>query len=165
MRTRIVVAVLGGALAAVLLVAGSIATGDSAEQAGAPIGQRVLFGVLTGPKEVDADGNKGGGDRNGRGSFTATLDAGQLCFGITAKNIGDPVASHIHRGGPNVAGPVVVELTEPSGGDPGSSSGCVDVAGPLGRAILRNPKRYYANVHNQAFPGGAIRGQLFQKSR
>jgi hypothetical protein len=34
----------------------------------------------------------------------------------------------------------------------------------LVRAINRNPRGYYTNLHNADFPGGAIRGQLFRVS-
>jgi hypothetical protein len=58
-----------------------------------------------------------------------------------------------------------VPLTpHPSGGDPGASSGCVTVDAALSRAILKNPHKFYANVHTAAFGGGAVRGQLFRKS-
>jgi hypothetical protein len=33
------------------------------------------------------------------------------------------------------------------------------------RAFLRNPGKYYANVHTEEFGGGAVRGQLFGLSR
>ena len=115
-------------------------------------------------KEVDATGQRGVGDPDGRGSFTAIVDGDQLCFGITVKNIDKPVAAHIHKAKPSLAGPVVVPLTQPSSGDPGASSGCVTVDAAVARAILKHPRRYYANVHTMAFPGGAVRGQLFRKS-
>jgi hypothetical protein len=166
MRIRIV-AVTVAACAAVLLVAGAMATGKTKPQArsGATSNtNQALFAVLAGNKEVDANGGKGAGDKNGRGSFTAIVDGGKLCFAITAKNLDAPVAAHIHKGQANENGNVVVPLTQPSDGDPGASSGCVTVKAALARAILKNPSRYYANVHTQAFPGGAIRGQLFAKS-
>src|SRR5688572_28228205 len=77
---------------------------------GAQGGDSALFSVLTGAKEVNSTGQTGAGDRNGRGSFSATLDGRMLCYGIQVKNISDPAASHIHRGGPRVAGPVVQTL-------------------------------------------------------
>jgi hypothetical protein len=132
---------------------------------GAQGGDNALFAVLTGAKEVAPNGTKGDGDRNGRGSFSATLDGRQLCYGLQVKNIGDPGAAHIHRGGRNVAGPVVQELEHPTSGDPGASSACVRLSRSLARDLRQHPKRYYVNVHNTAFPNGAIRGQLFAKSR
>ena len=169
MRTRIV-AVTVAACAAVLLVAGTMASGKAKPHAQARSGangkleNRALFAVLTGRKEVDATGQRGVGDPDGRGSFTATVDGAQLCFGITVKNIDQPVAAHIHKAKPSLAGPVVVPLTQPSSGDPGASSGCATVDTTLARAILKHPHRYYANVHTMAYPGGAVRGQLFRRS-
>ena len=167
MRTRIV-AVAVAACAAVLLVAGAMASGKAKPQARsgakAKLENRALFAVLTGRKEVDASGQRGVGDPDGRGSFTAIVDGDQLCFAITVKNIDQPVAAHIHKAKPSLAGPVVVPLTQPSSGDPGASSGCMTVETGLARAILKHPHRYYANVHTMAFPGGAVRGQLFRRS-
>jgi hypothetical protein len=170
MRTRISIAVAAAAVALIVLAGGALAgsgakPGTHARSHGKPaIENRALFAVLTGRKEVDENGRKGAGDPDGRGSFTATVDGDQLCFGITVKNLDQPVAAHIHKGRRNQNGPIVVTLTPPSSGDPGGSSGCVTVDPALARAILRHPRKYYANIHTEAFAGGAVRGQLFRKS-
>jgi hypothetical protein len=127
-------------------------------------GDRAIFAVMTGAKEIDVTGEHHG-DPNGRGSFSATLDGRQLCYGMTVKNINDPVAAHIHRGGPKVAGPVVQPLEQPAAGDPGASSACVRISRSLARGLRTNPSRYYVNVHTADLPNGAVRGQLFARSR
>jgi len=132
---------------------------------GAQGGDRALFAVMTGAKEVDANGNRNTGDRNGRGSFSATLDGRQLCYGMQVKNIEDPAAAHIHRGGPRAAGPVVQELEHPTAGDPGASSGCVRLSRSLARSLRSNPGGFYVNVHTPGLPNGAVRGQLFARAR
>ena len=168
MRQRIVF-VLFGIVGTIVLVSGAAFAGSTAKLAGstkaASSSNAALFAVLTGRKEVSANGRRGAGDPDGRGSFTATVDGTQLCFGITVTNIDTPNGAHIHKARPNQSGPIVVPLTPPSGGDPGASSGCVTVAADLAAAILKNPSKYYANVHTAAFPAGAIRGQLFRLSR
>jgi hypothetical protein len=131
---------------------------------GAQDGNGALFAVMTGAKEVDVNGEHHG-DPNGRGSFSATLDGRQLCYGIQVKNINDPVAAHIHRGGKSVAGPVVQELQAPTAGDPGASSACVRLSRSLARSLRRNTGRFYVNVHTPDLPNGAVRGQLFARSR
>lgn len=134
-----------------------------APSVGAQGGDRAFFASMNGAKEVDTSGERGNGDRNGRGSFSATLDGRQLCYGIQVKNIDDPAAAHIHRGGRRVAGPVVQELVHPTSGDPGSSTNCVRLSRSLARELAGNPGRFYVNVHNAAFPNGAVRGQLFAR--
>jgi hypothetical protein len=151
--------VLGVAVAGVLMLALTVPVGAQNS------GDRALFAVLTGAKEVDPDGRRGTGDPNGRGSFSATLDGRQLCYGIQVKNISDPAAAHIHRGGRRVAGPVVQALEHPEAGDPGSSSACVRVARSLARQLRSNPGGFYVNVHTPDYPNGAVRGQLFARSR
>jgi hypothetical protein len=168
MRTRIVLVGCGAAVLLALLVGAALAgaAAKPTESTSATAGNGgALFAVLTGRKEIGTDGRRGAGDPDGHGSFTATVDGNQLCFGITVTNIDTPNAAHIHKARPNQSGPVVVPLTAPSGGDPGASSGCVSVESTLAGAILRNPSKYYANVHTAAYPGGAVRGQLFRLSR
>ena len=153
MKSRIAIAALSAAL--VLAVAIPLALGASGERT------RALQTVMNGKKEVDANGTKNTGDRNGLGSFTAVIDSGQLCFGLTVRDLDAPVAAHIHRGGPNVAGPVVLALEpHPATGDPGASSACVPVASRLANELLKRPNRFYVNVHTGPFPNGAVRGQL-----
>jgi hypothetical protein len=153
MRRRYVIL---GAVAAAAVMLG-VAT-----QVGAQSGDRAFFAVMNGAKEDAAGGT---GDSNGRGSFSATLDGRQFCYGIQVKNISDPVDAHIHRGGPDVAGGVVQPLEPPAAGDPGVSSDCVRLSRSLARSLRNRPGRFYVNVHTGDFPGGAVRGQLFARSR
>jgi hypothetical protein len=167
MRTRIILVLAAAATAVTLLSTGALAGATHrASQATTSKERRALFAVMTGRKEVDqTTGKRGAGDPDGRGSFTATIDGTSLCFGITVTNLDQPVAAHIHKARPNKNGGIVVPLTAPTAGDPGASSGCVTIAPDLAAAILKNPHRYYANVHTTTFPGGAVRGQLFGKTR
>jgi hypothetical protein len=101
----------------------------------------------------------GPGDENGTGKATFVLNPGQgtICYTLEAANIDAATAAHIHRAPSTLPGPVVVPLAAPTP----TSSGCVNnVARELIVDILANPDQYYVNVHNAAFPGGAIRGQL-----
>ena len=152
MKSRIAIAALSAAL--VLAVAIPLAMGASGERT------KSLAAVMNGKKEVDENGKKNSGDLNGLGTFTAIVDSGQLCFGITVRDLDAPVAAHIHRGGPKVMGPVVLPLTQPADGDPGASSACVPVESKLANELLKRPSRFYVNVHTGKFPNGAVRGQL-----
>ena len=112
---------------------------------------------LSGANEVP-----GPGDDDGTGGATvsiAMLDetTGEVCWDLAYSGIDAPTAAHIHEGAADVAGPVVVDF-----GTPGATShtGCADVTAELAQDIVANPAGYYVNVHNEAFPGGAIRGQL-----
>ena len=146
-----------GALAAVGLTLAVAGSGGA--QGG---GDRAIFAVMSGAKEVDVNGEHHG-DPNGRGTFSATLDGRQLCYGITVKNINNPVAAHIHRGSAKVAGPVIQPLEQPATGDPGASSACVRISRSLARGLRRNPSRFYVDVHTADLPNGAVRGQLFAR--
>jgi hypothetical protein len=122
-----------------------------------------LFAALNGQNEIGEDGERGAGDRNGGGSFSAVIKGRELCYGLAVRDIEDPTMAHIHRGGRNTNGPILVPLTHPETGDPGASSACTELSRSLVRQIRRNPGGFYVNVHNSAFPDGAVRGQLFSR--
>ena len=127
----------------------TLAAGTAAQEGGRP------FTVsMTGAAE-----RPGPGDPDGTGTAEIRVNAGQnrVCYTLTVSNIDAATAAHIHRGGVSVAGPPVVNLQAPAGG---SSNGCVDVTRALAQEIIRSPANFYVNVHNAAFPNGAIRGQL-----
>jgi hypothetical protein len=110
---------------------------------------------LTGAAEVP-----GPGDPDGWGHATIRINQQRhaVCYKLVVRRIAPATAAHIHVGGPDVAGPVVVGLGAPTDG---RSSGCVANVDPeLVRNLLRNPRDYYVNVHNAEYPAGAVRGQL-----
>jgi CHRD domain len=98
------------------------------------------------------------GDPNGSGFVVVQLDKskGKVCWTFSKiKNIGTPMAAHIHKGKKGVAGPVVIPL-----GAAYKAKGCITAKKHDIGEILEYPDRYYVNIHNSAFPNGAIRGQL-----
>jgi hypothetical protein len=121
----------------------------------APPGSAV-FAKLDGEHEVpDAD-------PDGYGTFSAGFRGTQLCYGLQVFKIGAPTAAHIHQAAAGANGPIRVGLAVPGSGAAGASARCTTLTTTLANAIKANPGRYYVNVHNGAFPNGAIRGQLFR---
>jgi hypothetical protein len=157
--SRRLVALLGAVCLLLLGLGSAIAVGHGdGDDRGK---SRGLFADLNGRNELDPmTFQRGAGDPDGFGSASVTFDGGQVCFGITVANLETPIAAHIHRGRKFENGPVVVPLTQPSPGDPGASSGCTAVADKLAAEIQADPRGFYVNVHTEAFPDGAVRGQL-----
>lgn len=175
MRRRVLSAVAVGVVAAVIamlgLAGGAVADDDNGDHHGR------LVAHLTGEAEVP-----GPGDPDGSGSARVEVKPqhGAVCFQLRWEDIDAPTAAHIHFGPPDVAGPIVVTffMTSASPDQPPTLpetitgvSGCTEeVALPEGapfdsatallRNIKRHPRQYYVNIHNLAFPAGAIRGQL-----
>jgi hypothetical protein len=115
-----------------------------------------FFAIMEGAYETAA------ADTDGHGVASFLLNGNQICFSLLARNITAPTAAHIHRGRAGVSGPVVVTLTAPAlTSGVARSVGCVAASGGIIRAIRLTPSGFYVNVHNAAFPDGAIRGQLF----
>ena len=111
--------------------------------------------VLTGSAEAP-----GPGDPDGTGFAEIILNVGQgtVCWSVSFDNIDAPTAAQIHRAPAGVPGGVVVPLSP-------IASGCTSADPALIQAIIDNPQDYYVNVHNPAFPGGAIRGQLSNRGQ
>lgn len=137
---------------ALLGSASLIATATTAEHIRA--GGTVLTATLTGAAE-----RPGPGDTDGSGSIEITVNPGQkrICYELTVAGIDTPAAAHIHIAPVTDPGPIVIPFPVPPLGD---SSGCIDVTSNLAAQLIAKPSAYYFNVHNAAFPGGAIRGQL-----
>jgi hypothetical protein len=144
---------LGSARAGALLAAMALAAGAGPAAAKAH-GGRPLHASLSGPVEVPP------GDPDATGTATVTVNAGQgqVCYTLSVKKMDTANAAHIHKGAAGTAGPPVVMLTPPSA--KGTSKGCADADKALAQDLIQNPGDYYVNVHNAAYPAGAVRGQL-----
>jgi hypothetical protein len=133
------------AMAATLALAGGVLAAES-----------TLTADLAGVTEGENPGNP-----DGSGSATITLDpdTGEVCWDMTAEDIGAVTQSHIHTGAEGVSGGVLVPL-DVDGFD-GTTEGCTsDVAAADIQMVLDNPAGFYVNLHTDDFPAGAIRGQL-----
>ncbi len=77
-------------------------------------------------------------------------------------------AMHIHRGGPDVNGPIVVPFAvsrtdvTATGSLPAQQTDFPSATVPLDvvKAILQDPGQFYFNIHSTVAPGGVMRGQL-----
>jgi len=123
-----------------------------------------LFAVLNGGYECNPTGTCRAGDLDGSGSATVILIPGttpRLCYAILVTGIGAPTAAHIHTGTAGVKGDIKVPLDYPAAGNPGSVAACLVTTSQVINQLRNNSSGFYINVHNTAFPDGAVRGQLF----
>jgi hypothetical protein len=154
-RKSIALAGLGALALLGIVVAAGLAAVSPANRLGA---------VLRGNDEVPQKG-----DPNGRAEARITLKGAKkkVCFNITYERIDAPTAGHIHKGAEGVAGAIKVPLfEEPGGATAQPIKGCEgDVSRKLIRRIRNHPERWYVNLHNGAYPDGAVRGQLGLRSQ
>jgi CHRD domain-containing protein len=144
------VALFATLLAAAVLIAVGVTSAFAATK-------KTVVATMTSAKEKTATGSAPAG---GRGTFSGTVNKARtrICYRLTARGIGTPIAAHIHRGGAKTNGPIVVPLKTPKA--TGVTKGCAKAPKSLLKKIVAHPRRYYVNVHTPAFAGGAIRGQL-----
>ena len=128
-------------------------------------GGRKFVKSLTGQPEIDAGALAA--DMDGRGVAHVTVNVGQnrVCWDLqNLANLDPLIASHIHNAPSTAAGPIKISFFH--FGEPIDLEGCTEgtTAFPIDRALLTDvvahPENYYVNVHTEAFPPGAIRGQL-----
>lgn len=137
--------------------------------------QTPLTALMNGPAALTASTPTGHPDGTGTAAFTfAVVDpssaGAQVCWDLSyliltgaGPAVPDtPIAAHIQRGGPGVAGPVVVPADGASFPNlgPTSATGCMTMDGTLAQEIIGNPSGFYVNVRTGDFPAGAIRDQL-----
>ena len=130
--------------------------------ASAAHGGALTEGEFSGRAEVNSDAtdNRIVGDPNGSGeAYVFSTGGGVVCYVLTVDKIAPATAAHIHEAAAGTNGPVVVALSPPTDGE---SAGCVDTgdADLAADITLREASNYYVNVHNDEYPGGAVRAQL-----
>jgi CHRD domain len=155
MRRLTFAAAVGGALAGVLVFAVMASATRQAQQALPQTFGKGFQAQMTGSNETPP------GDPDGSGTALIRLDPqdGLVCFELTVSGIDPAVAAHIHHAPAGQPGAIVVPLVAPAQAT-GESKGCVQADPALIQDIAANPSQYYVNVHNPAFPAGAVRGQL-----
>jgi hypothetical protein len=123
--------------------------------ADATAARAVLLASLEGRNEVTA------GAPQGQALELIGIHDNTLSYAISWRGIGTPIEADIHAGARGVDGPVVVPLfttPRPAGG---FVSGTVTVSDPtLLAALQSDPASFYADLHTNNFPGGAVRAQL-----
>lgn len=105
---------------------------------------------LYGAKEVPA------ADPDGFGAATLAIDnvAATVSWAFLALNIDLPLSgAHIHNGVAGSNGPVIVNFS-------GNLTGSGLFDADLRQITPTTASGFYVNLHNVAYPGGAIRGQL-----
>jgi hypothetical protein len=93
----------------------------------------------------------------GTGLAVLSLNASHtsLTYDLAVSGLTDITASHIHRGGVGIAGPILFPITS---GPFSYASGTVSVTPDDVNNLLSG--NMYVNVHTAANPGGEIRGQI-----
>ena len=128
--------------------------GPGVKNEGTPVS---LKAPLSGAEEVPGPGVK-----DGVGAFLFDVTATKGCYTLKVTMGEKPTMAHIHQGAKDASGPPVVDL-QPSF-TPGESAfeakSCVDLPADTAAKLIGDPAAYYVNVHSDAHPDGAVRGQL-----
>jgi hypothetical protein len=118
--------------------------------------------VLTGAEETVPPG----GDADGTGEAQVKVKGKTHVICVKFKKvtgIGPATGAHIHEAPAGVDGPIVLALNPPvQTGKKYQKSKTCDTGNHVALAndLQANPSKYYLNVHDATWPGGAIRAQL-----
>lgn len=107
------------------------------------------------------------GDADGRSTVVLRISGDQVSFAIRWNGVDAPSAAHVHLGAKGANGDVKFEFfTKPL------PAGVLGVTGTVAvedetvlRSLVDDPGGFYANLHNAAFPKGAVRGQFHRLAR
>lgn len=115
--------------------------------------------IMNGAQEVPGPGDA---DGTATGTLTVNDSTGLISWSLSYASIAAPSAMHIH--GPSapvgVAAGVFVGLGVVTTGGAGTLINSVTTTVANALAINAGPSNFYVNIHNAAFPAGAVRGQL-----
>ncbi len=142
---------------------GATTPSTGATSANAKVVPRTYRVALAGANEVPKGAPNGSGTAvisirtKNNPHLPPALRGPALCWTFTnLKNVTAPTVAHIHKGAAGTSGNVVIPFDGKY-----RAFACVAKADPTMLAqIEANPKEFYVNVHNAAYPGGAVRGQL-----
>lgn len=114
------------------------------------MGRQVFYATLTGSQEVPANDSAA----SGTGIYVFDPETKTLSGTTTTTLTG--TAAHLHTGAIGVAAGVTVPFT-------GGPTTWIMPATVLtdAQVVALQSGNFYANVHNAAFPGGEVRGQLY----
>ncbi|MFV0126724.1 CHRD domain-containing protein [Streptomyces sp. HMX112] len=156
----VVLGLLGTAPAA---ADGSHGTGHARTASGKARGGKVsLAAIATGGQEVPDPHGPAVGDDDGKAAVVVNVRGKRITFALRWRGILAPTQAHIHRGRAGENGDVVVPLfSTPMPEGVHAAAGHISLEdAELARHISRDPGGFYVNLHNEKFPGGAVRGQL-----
>ena len=137
-----------------------------------PVGKRInplqivhggkLRALASGAQEVPPADGKAVGDPDGFAVAFLQPKDNAISYSLAWVNIGAPTLGHLHQGQFGQNGPVKVNLfTTAIPQNIFAVSGTVnDVDPAIINEIHSDPTGFYANLHSEEFPGGAVRGQL-----
>lgn len=122
-----------------------------------------LSASLAGENEVPPDDGRKVNDPDGSGAAVLRIAGTQVCYSLGWSNIDAPTLGHIHAGKEGVNGDLAAMLFGSAMPDTvRGAAGCVTADKELVEDLKDKPEEFYANLHNEKFDGGAVRGQ-FQK--
>ncbi|PWI17257.1 hypothetical protein DI272_26160 [Streptomyces sp. Act143] len=159
MRKRLIVSAAAVAAMAAVAVPASASAVESGGEAAT-----VLAAGLRGANEVPVEGGPAVGDQDGAALEFIEVRGDEVSVAVKWRGLDRPTALHIHQGAKGTNGGVKVDFGKLLGKARGHTvTGTVKVNDPaLLDALKSDPGAFYANLHTERFPGGAVRGQLHQ---
>ncbi|AKH41194.1 hypothetical protein FHS61_001720 [Altererythrobacter atlanticus] len=122
-----------------------------------PAGAQDYVGISANLFGTSIPGGGAGGDASA--DFNGEIDFTQdrLCYYFEGTGLADAQSAHIHEAAEGKAGPEVATLELPA---EDADEVCMTLERTLLEWMARDPGSYYVDVHTQAHPGGAVRGQM-----
>lgn len=147
MRKRVFLIALVVAITSVVVFGGAASAGKPGTGTGR---EAELTGAEVSPSPGDPDGT-------GMARMIFYPMKNKICYRVTVSGIQTATEAHLHMGNAGEVGPVKLGLLPPRN----SARECIRGLGErFIRRIARHSSRYYVDVHNNEYPGGALRGQL-----